>query len=186
MRWYGTDLYITRGETFAIDVGITDKTGEPYRISTLMSNAFFVLTVKSNTYAQSGRYILRNWINLSNFPKVDDMSILDVTSLPLNDNLIRKRVLRYDGKYYIYDDNVSQYVEYGLHFICTFDSTITKDWLDSAYEYDLKLVSGNLKESYNVALANKDDFNESPFENIIYEFQVINKSKIFVDTHGGD
>lgn len=185
MRWYGKDIYCNRGETFALDVGISSRDGTPYRIHTALNNAFLLLTVKSSAYSQKNRYVFRNWINLSNFPKVDDMTILDVDALPLGDALIRHRVLRYNDKYYIYDDDKLQYVEYGVRLIHTFDTEITRNWIDKTYLYDLKLVSGDLKAEYIETSNNGLNYDDVPLENINYEFH-ISDGKIYVNSDGGN
>lgn len=189
MNWYGKELYCTRGETFSLDCLVVNKDDTPYRISSALENAFLVLTVTSNKFSQKNRYVANFWINLSDFPKVDDMTILNVDSLPVGDDLITNRVLHLstDNKYYIYDEVKLKYIEYVFRFIHTFDTNITKEWLDKTYTYDLKLISGVLKESYIEYVKNNypGEYTESPFETILHEFEVISKNNIYVEENQG-
>lgn len=187
MNWYGKEIYCRRGETFSLDVAITNRDNTPYRISADLENVFLLLTVSSDKYVQKDRYVLNNWINLANFPKVNDMTILNVNQLPDGDSLVRNRVLHSnaDGKYYIYDDESLAYKEYGMRLIHTFQSEITNDWIDKTYEYTLTLVSGELDENYVSALLDGRDYDSCPFTNIDVEFEIIPKTKIYVESKIG-
>lgn len=187
MRWYGKEIYCVRGETFSIDCSIKNRDGTPYRIHASLPNCFFLLTVSSTNYVQENRYILYNWINLADFPKVSDMEILKVLALPNGDDLVRHRVLynENDKKYYIYDDNSSKYIEYDVRFVHTFVSAITKDWIDQTYEYELHLLSGDLKREYIDALNKNIAYDKSPFSNVLYDFEIIPKTKIYVANSKG-
>jgi hypothetical protein len=187
MKWYGKEIYCTRGETVSLDFAIVNRDNTPYRISTALTNAHLLLTVKSNTYTQKDRYVLNNWINLSDFPKVDDMTILSVDELPTGVNLVKNRLLYLttDGKYYIYDDIKLKYIEYGFRLIHTFQSDVTNDWFDKTYDYELKLISGTLLDDYVDAVNKGFDYFACPFFKIFTSFDIV-KNKIYVGTNGGN
>lgn len=181
MRWYGKELYCNRGETFALDFTIVNSDDTPYRLSNILDNMFLLLTVTSGKNSQKDRYIFRNWINLSNFPKVDDMTILNVTKLPEGTDLIRHRILRFNNKYYIYDEKELKYIEYNFRLIHTFDSKITKEWAYKTYEYDLKLVSGTLNKEYEKSLETGEAYTGVPLDEILFESVIISKNNIYVE-----
>ena len=169
MKWYGNDIYCKRGEVFSLDCSIVNDDGTPFRISTLLENAFLLITVASTVYKEDGRYLYRGWVNLADFPKVDDMTILDVDKLPEGNDLIRNRLLRYDGKYYIYNDNDAKYVEYGFRLVHTFDRTITKDWIDRTYSCELSILSGTLNEAYEQALKDGVQYVGVPITDVLFD-----------------
>ena len=178
MENYGKTIYCTRGETFALDCLINNRDKTPYRISTALPNAFLLLTITSDAHCQENEYVLRTWIDISNYPKVSDMTILDVDKLPEGENLVTNRLLHLstDDCYYIYDYSEAKYVKYQFRLINTFHHSLTKLWIERSYNYTLKLVSGVVKDVYE-----NDD---APFESIEHVFDIINDGKIYV-TDGG-
>ena len=70
MKSLNNELIVHRGETFTIDKTLQNKDGSPYIISKGLiadgSSAYFLLTVASARYEQSGRYVKNYWLPVVN------------------------------------------------------------------------------------------------------------------------
>lgn len=194
MKWYGKEITVSQGETFAICLDIRDVNGAPYRISRSLTNPALVMTVSSSLaklMSDSDRYELNCWTMLDNIVTdedtvnwyaFDDLEVGVVTNLEQISSTVTVKKLyqlteqctingvTYQPGYYIKVNE--SYKKYVSQFCQTFTTDITKNWKAVNYHYELRLVSGKLKSSY--------DDDENPYETIEREFTILPKNNLIV------
>lgn len=65
MKTIGNDVYIQRGEDFTLDLGITNRRGEPYMLSRAWRNPYLAVTITAARYEQRGDLRETYWLDLS-------------------------------------------------------------------------------------------------------------------------
>ena len=81
MKNFNNELVVHRNETFTIDKIIQNKDGSPYVISSALENPYFLLTVTSNKYQQTNRYIKNYWLSLQNYPRFAQTKAINLKGL---------------------------------------------------------------------------------------------------------
>lgn len=165
MRVLGKKIIVQRGETFTLSCKVYKDDGvTPYILSSTIENPYIVITISSNTFNVNGRYRLNSWLDLSEYP-----SFRSLTPAYLSDENLEQQQLpedaNKDGKdtvYYTQDSNgnksyyywrvtghddegnptTGQFDSYSFEFHKYFLHTITKDWIESQYQYEFRLVGG--------------------------------------------
>ena len=195
MKMIGNEVYIQRGETWALDFAVKDKNGHPFTIPNDWKNPYIVITVAGARYEQKGDFRRTYWLDLidrwveqadgslafesvktftnaepiyTNIFDINDILskygganggilVADLTS----DNDITN-FLFYSGnssnyKYRYIEDYIENedgtysatWKEYDFRVIKQF---ITKDWTESSYLYDIKILTGESLEEHIAAI----------------------------------
>lgn len=77
MKRIGTDIYIQRGETWSLDVDITNERGDPYMVFSKWRNPYLAITVSAARYAQKGDFRHTYWLDLNErYEEQEDGSVL--------------------------------------------------------------------------------------------------------------
>lgn len=154
MRTLGKSIIVHRGETFVLTRKVLKDDGvTPFVLSMSIVNPYLIITVSSSTYRVNGGYRANFWLDLSKYPAfrsvtpvlIDRGSIEDGV-LPENYNPDGRDCVFYvqnlDGnkQFYYYDKGV--YLPYSFVFTKLFLNVHTKDWIESQYQYEFKLVGG--------------------------------------------
>lgn len=152
MRTVGTTLQINRGDIFTINREIYYIDRKPYMISSGWLNPFLLLIVSSNTYDLTGKWTKNYWLDANNYPKFDDMTpvyLPSISSSPRANNVLYY-MLDEQGQrtYYWYDRAVMLYKPYSFTFSKTFLNSDTQEWEASEYQYQIRLVAGQLMFDY--------------------------------------
>ena len=66
MQVRNNEIWVQRGETFTMSKLIQNRDGSPFIVSSEFENPYWLITVSSNAYDQSDRYILNKWLELKN------------------------------------------------------------------------------------------------------------------------
>ena len=156
MKLLGTTVEINRGEVFTLSWYICDNTGKPYMISSDATNPFMLITVSSNTYELKGKWSKNYWLDLSGYPTFDNMTevYIESTSATPEDYEALYYILDLDGTktYYRYDRILERYVEYKFMFSKLFLNSDTSEWIESIYNYEVRLVDGRLMSEFLTSL----------------------------------
>lgn len=64
MKLLKNEVYIQRGEEFALDFEVTNKKGDPFMLFSKWANPYLVITVTSALYKQEGDYRKSYWLDL--------------------------------------------------------------------------------------------------------------------------
>lgn len=65
MRMVGNDIYIQRGETFAIDFRLKNDKGQPLVLLNRWKHPYIIITIGSTLYTQEGRQSDSYWLDVS-------------------------------------------------------------------------------------------------------------------------
>ena len=65
MKVIGNDVYIQRGETWTLDMAVTNERGDPYMIFSQWENPYVAITVAAARYEQRGDFRRTYWLDLS-------------------------------------------------------------------------------------------------------------------------
>ena len=184
MNIIGNDIYITRGEAFALDFDIVNKDGSPYILHKDLENPHLLITITSNVYEQDERYLANYWIDLSDEPKFVNTRPIKVSSLNayppsdvhynddfLNDVTGKIAVFTTDDETYKYYLD-GKYVDYALRIVCNFNSEEFADLRPQSYGYSVKLVSGKRTEDY-VKEVFKSKYPEDDEEQIMKMYNIL-------------
>lgn len=110
MKTFNNELVIHRGETFSMDKVVQNKDGSPYIVSNKLKNPYVLVAVSTTRYDQNKRYLLNQWLPLSDKPRFSITDPIDLTSFKtdvngtvskytsFDDVNIRKPVLGSGGK----------------------------------------------------------------------------------------
>ena len=168
MKTLGKTIIVHRGETFRLarkvfkDDGVT-----PYILSNSITNPYLIITVSSNTLAVNGKYKLNSWLDLSTYPSFRRMTpeLIDNTNITDNDlpsgyNTDGKDCVFYtqdsegtkEFYYWSINGNSGTFKPYSFVFHKYFLNVHTKDWIESQYQYEFRIVGGQKTEEYLLAL----------------------------------
>lgn len=155
MIMLGSNMVVYRGEEFVLRCEVVNSLGQPYVLSNTLQNPYILIVVSSNTYRQRGRYIMRYWLDISDYPKFETVDIQHIPNLdkapteygyPSNDFAVWYVVdAAGNTEYYYYDNG---YKPYSFAFTKTFLSQDTAAWIESLYTYEINLVDGKTTLSY--------------------------------------
>ena len=161
MKTIGNNIVVTRGEVFVLARDIVYNNGAPYVLRSQLENPYLLITISSNTYRLAGRYFKRYWLDLSEYPKFDTTEVKDITLQQLTNHELPEgysastciyRYLSAEGEstYYRYvgQSPDGTYEEYSFSFIQTFLNSDTREWIESIYRYDIRIVSGETTQNY--------------------------------------
>lgn len=110
MKTFNNELVIHRGETFSMDKVVQNKDGSPYIVSNKLKNPYVLVAVSTTRYDQNKRYLLNQWLPLTDKPRFSITDPIDLTSFKtdvngtvskytsFDDVNIRKPVLGSGGK----------------------------------------------------------------------------------------
>lgn len=110
MKTFNNELVIHRGETFSMDKVVQNKDGSPYIVSNKLKNPYVLVAVSTTRYDQNKRYLLNQWLPLSDKARFSITDPIDLTSFKtdvngtvskytsFDDVNIRKPVLGSGGK----------------------------------------------------------------------------------------
>ena len=65
MKMIGNEVYIQRGETWALDFAVKDKNGHPFTIPNNWQNPYIAITVTAARYEQKGDFRRTYWLDLT-------------------------------------------------------------------------------------------------------------------------
>lgn len=79
MRMIGNEVYIQRGETWALDFAVRNAKGDPFMIFSKWENPYIAITVAAALYEQEGDYRETYWLDLNNryVEKADGTMVLE-------------------------------------------------------------------------------------------------------------
>lgn len=160
MRTLGKQIIVTRGEVFVMARTVIRQDGTPYVLRSRLKNPHLLIAVSSNTYKLKGKYLKNYWLDLSEYPKFDTLEITNLTTEQFEGNTLPPDynattcIFEYvdsfgNINYYYYKDN--KYVPYEFSFVKTFLNVDTREWIESNYQYEIRLVSG---EKTSILLTN--------------------------------
>lgn len=66
MKMIGNEVYIQRGETWALDFAVKDKNGHPFMLFKDWQNPYIAITVTAAMYEQEGDFRRTYWLDLTN------------------------------------------------------------------------------------------------------------------------
>lgn len=154
MRTLGRKIIVHRGETFILTRKVFKDDGvTPYVLSKSITNPYIIITVSSNTFRVDGKYRLNSWLDLSTYPSFrrqtpEYKSSEDITNnvapdAPDNDGAgcIYYTQDTAGTKYYYYWTG-TEYKDYSFVFHKQFLNVHTRDWIESQYQYEFRLVGG--------------------------------------------
>lgn len=211
MKMIGNEVYIQRGETWALDFAVKDKNGHPFTIPNDWKNPYIVITVAGARYEQKGDFRRTYWLDLTDrwVEQADGSLALESVKTFTNAEPLFAQLI--EGEYsverqgYSYefdipdilsrygvenggnivldttnDNDITNFLFYGklddgtyLHAYCenyenngdgTYSATwkeydfrvikqfITKDWTESSYLYDIKILTGESLEEHIAAI----------------------------------
>lgn len=151
MRTLGKQIIVSRGEVFVMARKVIRQNNTPYILRSQLKNPYLLIAVSSNTYKLQGKYLKNYWLDLSSYPKFETLEIKDLTKQEFDTNTLpsgytaTKCIYKYvssygDIGYYYYKDN--KYTTYEFSFVKTFLNVDTREWIESNYQYEIRLVSG--------------------------------------------
>lgn len=149
MRMLGTTLIVNKGETFTLSKTVINSDGSPYVMYKHWTNPYLLIKVASNVYDFEGKYIHRYWLDASSYPsfvknKPEYISDLD-NGLPAgySEDYTTFYTIDEDGNRSYYYWNIDKFVPYSFKFNKTFINTDTSKWIESIYQYEILMTSGN-------------------------------------------
>ena len=160
MRTLGRKIIVHRGETFTLTRKVLKDDGvTPYVLSDAIKNPYLIITISSNTFRVDGRYRLNSWLDLSTYPRFRSVTPEYLPSETISANT-NPSTLGYDAdgrdcifytvdgsgnKYFYYWDG--EYKTYSFVFHKHFLNVHTKDWIESQYQYEFRIVGGQKTEA---------------------------------------
>lgn len=153
---YNNEITVHRGESFTLERTIVNQDGSPYIVSSAEENPYIAITVAAARYDQTGRYNKTWWLSLQDFPRFKYTIVKTVSSFNSAPGDNAYEYVYTNGTDYKYWDG-TKYVDYAFSFVMIFDTSITNDWVEQNYLYDIKHVYGNSTRDYLVQLCNEYD-----------------------------
>ena len=86
MKTFNNELVIHRGETFSMDKVVQNKDGSPYIVSNKLKNPYVLVAVSTTRYDQNKRYLLNQWLPLSDKARFSITDPIDLTSFKTDVN----------------------------------------------------------------------------------------------------
>lgn len=86
MKTFNNELVIHRGETFSMDKVVQNKDGSPYIVSNKLKNPYVLVAVSTTRYDQNKRYLLNQWLPLTDKPMFSITEPIDLTSFKTDVN----------------------------------------------------------------------------------------------------
>ena len=173
MRVYADRIQVERGEEWTYDVYFQNRDGSPYIVSNQLTNPYILVTIASSKYTQNGRYIANFWNNVTEAYKTfycTQPIELSGTTMPTPANGLSPEIIQdiqakhqTYGTYAVYkwvdtngmaqykywNDETDEYEDYDFHFVMTFPTDITNEWIEQNYVFGVKLVGGTANADYN-------------------------------------
>lgn len=69
MQVRNNEVNVVRGETWTMSRRIENRDGSPFIVCSELTNPYWLITITSDYYRQSSRYIINKWLNLKDFPR---------------------------------------------------------------------------------------------------------------------
>lgn len=161
MKVLDKQVIVRRGEVFVMSREVVRQDGSPYVLRSQLDNPYLLISVSSNTYKLKGKYLKNYWLDLSNYPKFERSTITDITREQLQDNTLpdgffaETCVYRYltefgEKEYYRYVGTSpgGKYEPYSFSFVKTFLNVDTREWIESNYQYEILILSGETTRTY--------------------------------------
>lgn len=154
MRTLGRKIIVHRGETFTLTRKVFKDDGvTPFVLAKSITNPYLIITVSSNTFRVDGKYRLNSWLDLSTYPSFrrstpEYKSSEDITNnvAPASPDNDGAGCIYYTqdtaGTKYYYYWNGTEYKDYSFVFRKQFLNVHTRDWIESQYQYEFRLVGG--------------------------------------------
>lgn len=173
MRVYADRIQVERGEEWTYDVYFQNRDGSPYIVSNQLTNPYILVTIASSKYTQNGRYIANFWNKVTEayhtFYCTQPIELSGITMPTPEEGLSREIQLDIQAKhqtfgtYAVYkwvdtngaaqykrwNDDTAAYEDYDFHFVMTFPTDITNQWIEQNYVFGVKLVAGTANADYN-------------------------------------
>lgn len=86
MKTFNNELVIHRGETFSMDKVVQNKDGSPYIVSNKLQNPYVLVSVSTTRYDQNKRYLLNQWLPLSDKVRFSITEPIDLLSFKTEAN----------------------------------------------------------------------------------------------------
>lgn len=161
MRILGKQIIAYRGEVFVMSMEVVRSDGSPYVLRSQLNNPYLLISVSSNTYRLKGKYLKNYWLDLSSYPKFEQATITDISQEQLQDNVLPEGftaetcIYRYmselgEKEYYRYIGTSpgGKYEPYSFSFVKTFLNVDTREWIESNYQYEIRILSGETTRTY--------------------------------------
>lgn len=173
MRVYADRIQVERGEEWTYDVYFQNRDGSPYIVSNQLTNPYILVTIASSKYTQNGRYIANFWNKVTEayhtFYCTQPIELSGIT-MPTPENGLSPEIIQdiqaknqTFGTYAVYkwvdtngvaqykrwNDDTAAYEDYDFHFVMTFPTDITNQWIEQNYVFGVKLVAGTANADYN-------------------------------------
>lgn len=171
MRIYADRIQVERGEEWTYDVYFQNRDGSPYIVSSKLSNPQILVTIASSKYTQNGRYIANFWNDVSEayptFYNTTPIELVGATmptpeqglSADIQADIVAKgctysnycvyKWVDSEGTAYYKRWTGTAYEDYLLHFVITFPTDITLEWIEQSYVFGIKLVGGTKNDDYD-------------------------------------
>lgn len=157
MKIVNDRIYISRGETPTYDVKVKDKkTGIPFMLSSGMKHPVIEFIVRPSLYSKDNDYVLKAYLDYSDFKKFDDVNISleDIPNVTINEieegrapisNTGKLHKYSHDGvvEYYYHDG--SKWVRYEFSISFTMSHENTSKMEEKTYKYEVVLLDGDPK-----------------------------------------
>ena len=153
MKVVGKSIVVHRGESFVLTRKVfkDDVFETPYVLTNSIRNPYLLITVSSATYKVNGGYKANFWLDLRNYRKFNSRTPVQITEEQLIGNTLPEGSSSTSSIYYYVTDNSERefyyydgtaYQPYQFIFKKQFDNIITKEWIESIYQYEFRLVGG--------------------------------------------
>ena len=173
MRVYADRIQVERGEEWTYDVYFQNRDGSPYIVSNQLTNPYILVTIASSKYTQNGRYIANFWNSVTEAYKTfyctQPIELTGSTmptpvnglSREIQDDITAKNqtystyaVYKWVdpngvAQYKYWNEETAAYEDYDFHFVMTFPTDITNEWIEQNYVFGVKLVGGIANADYN-------------------------------------
>lgn len=179
MKTLGTTMVCNRGEVFTMTRGVEDSNGVPFVILKAWTNPYILISVSSTLYRQAGAWSKNYWLSLEGYPTFDCVTpyyIEDLDAEPQEDDRLYY-TMDSDGEkaYYRYDRDATEYKPYRFRFSKVFTNKDTREWVESQYSYQIRVVSGDKAE----------DGAATPIVNLEEHASLLQPSKLTVKINAG-
>lgn len=153
MKVVGKSIVVHRSETFVLarQVFKDDLNHTPFVLTNSILNPYLIITISSATYKVNGGYKANFWLDLSNYKKFNSRTPVQITTSQLSLNTLPSGSTATSSIYYVVNSEGTRdfyyydgeaYQPYSFVFKKQFDSIITKEWIESIYQYEFRLVGG--------------------------------------------
>lgn len=171
MRIYADRIQVERGEEWTYDVYFQNRDGSPYIVSNKLTNPYILVTIASSKYTQNGRYISNFWNSVTEayhtFYCTQPIELTGST-MPTPENGLSPEIIQdiqaknqtystYAMYKWVDTNGVAQYKYWNgtayedcdFHFVMTFPTDITNQWIEQNYVFGVKLVAGTANADYD-------------------------------------